>query len=454
MKRDDTELGNRIHQQDSSSPSQPPTSKLLPGLLIESDELCAQQQRSPSDDAPQLLYPEEPRKGSHGSLTVFGTEEKEVISGFSHLEVLPLEHQDGGESGLQLIIGKEEKEMAATSDSELQVDDRDKSYNLKPRGTRTIRRLVAALAIVIIVAVAALVPTIILKHQRHASNSSSPAALPSMAATPFNTSMPNQTISISHQASALSGTGMALVYPENISDVVWLLYQDIAGSIRRIAYTNSGVWQSSQSLPITNVLNRSSLTTISYIQPSSNGTTMITQLFYIDTGGTLQNMILTSPVNGSSFPESWIPGNLGDYQFQAPLVGGVGMLVLARNGKTIAFETNSAPGITVIGSLSTFMWVYPSVIANSSLSPPVGSIVFYQGPDLTIGSRSFMIGGNSTGIPTKGMAATAIVGGTFGTRGVDLQIDQVFFQLPNGSITLYGHGTAGDSLHLGEVPLG
>jgi len=90
------------------------------------------------------------------------------------------------------------------------------------------------------------------------------------------------------------------------------------------------------------------------------------------------------------------------------------------------------------------------------MSPPVGESVFFQAPDSSFGAQ-FELGPiqnyNITGIP-KGMQATTIIGGTFSRGGVNLPVDQLFFQLPNGSVTIYGHGTMVNWLSLGEVPLG
>lgn len=66
---------------------------------------------------------------------------------------------------------------------------------------------------------------------------------------------------------------MAIIFPEN-GDIIWLLYQDITGAVRLIRYTNSGTWQSSQSLPIKDVANQSSLTTVSYRSASSGAITV------------------------------------------------------------------------------------------------------------------------------------------------------------------------------------
>ena len=51
---------------------------------------------------------------------------------------------------------------------------------------------------------------------------------------------------------------------------------------------------------------------------------------------------------------SWTPGNLGDYHFKAPLIGGVGMSVIANNG-TYFLEGSSAPNLTATGVLSLFV---------------------------------------------------------------------------------------------------
>ena len=87
--------------------------------------------------------------------------------------------------------------------------------------------------------------------------------------------IPTTSIPPDPNARALSGTGMTCLYPENNSDAVWLLYQDVTGNVRQIPYTNLGNWDRSQSLPIKNVFNSSSLVAISYKTPANSSTIIV-----------------------------------------------------------------------------------------------------------------------------------------------------------------------------------
>ena len=101
----------------------------------------------------------------------------------------------------------------------------------------------------------------------------------------LTSSVPNPSITSSYvptvsnppdpNARATSRTGMTFLYTENDSDAVWLLYQDLTNNIRQIPYTNLGNWDRSQSLPIKNVLNGSSLATISYVTPANDNTIIV-----------------------------------------------------------------------------------------------------------------------------------------------------------------------------------
>ena len=94
-----------------------------------------------------------------------------------------------------------------------------------------------------------------------------PTATASSTFLPSATSGLPPAIRNSPYARALPRTGMAVLYPKGGSDVVWLVYQDISGGIRRVPYTTSGIWNNGQVVPIEDAFNGSSLTAINYLSP-------------------------------------------------------------------------------------------------------------------------------------------------------------------------------------------
>ena len=77
-------------------------------------------------------------------------------------------------------------------------------------------------------------------------------------------------------------------------------------------------------------------------------------LFYIDTSGLLKDMILAAMSNVSTSVESWTPGNLENYHFKAPLVGGTGMSIVAVNA-TAFVDPVDVPNLTSFGGLLLFV---------------------------------------------------------------------------------------------------
>ena len=65
-------------------------------------------------------------------------------------------------------------------------------------------------------------------------------------------------------------------------------------------------------------------------------------------------MILATSFNTKSSIDSWTPGVLGNNQFKAPLVSGVGILAVANN-RTCFLEGPNPPNLTVTGTLSLFV---------------------------------------------------------------------------------------------------
>ena len=66
-------------------------------------------------------------------------------------------------------------------------------------------------------------------------------------------------------------------------------------------------------------------------------------------------MVLAASDNTSSSVDSWTPGNLGSYKFKAPLVAGVGMLVVAYDDEIHFLESSNVPSLTTAGILNLFV---------------------------------------------------------------------------------------------------
>ncbi|MCJ1248155.1 hypothetical protein MMC30_005371 [Trapelia coarctata] len=294
------------------------------------------QRTTSGEDAPQVLPMEYSEDRRQGPQPVFGEEEKEVVSWSEDLQVVPL----GEELALHPAIGDEEPNMSAGSDPGSLKDETTER--------RPVKRIVKLFVIAALMIIAAVVPITVFKHSQSAiipvaatTNATSSIINAAPPPTATSTSTPQ-----SPQSSPTPQTGMAIIYPEN-GDIMWLLYQDITGDIRLVRYTSSGIWQSTQSLPIKDVANQSSLTTVSYRSPSTG--TIVSRLFYVDGSGTLQDIIQV----GSTGP--WTPGTLGTYQFKAPLVESLGMLGIVSYGTPFFSQISNTTNATISGVLSLFV---------------------------------------------------------------------------------------------------
>ncbi|MCJ1377042.1 hypothetical protein MMC17_000132 [Xylographa soralifera] len=99
---------------------------------------------------------------------------------------------------------------------------------------------------------------------------------------------------------------------------------------------------------------------------NSAGSSMSTSMNTSTTTGTAAFTATSSTSNAtiSNSPEAsampgtadlWKPGNLGSYQFRAPLTRGVGMSVMATNGSSYFVEMSNAPNLTVAGVLRLYV---------------------------------------------------------------------------------------------------
>ena len=87
------------------------------------------------------------------------------------IEVVPFEQQET-EPGLQIRMGREEKETRASSDltSGLQLDDRDKANNSAPLKRFSLQKAIVFIVIAAIIIVVVVVPVNLLKRSKGSSS--------------------------------------------------------------------------------------------------------------------------------------------------------------------------------------------------------------------------------------------------------------------------------------------
>ena len=144
------------------------------GKQISSQNPCVTAPENPytrsSKDAPEILPVEYSQDWQQGPILLPGQEDKQVVPkvGEADIQVVPLEHQDLQEPGLQIRMGREKKEFIANQDysSGLQVKERGKADDTAKRRGRSPRRIVAIFIIAVSVILIVVVPTTVLKHPR------------------------------------------------------------------------------------------------------------------------------------------------------------------------------------------------------------------------------------------------------------------------------------------------
>ncbi|KAL9116854.1 MAG: hypothetical protein Q9187_006617 [Circinaria calcarea] len=160
--------------------------------------------------------------------------------------------------------------------------------------------------------------------------SSLPSSLPSSTPSFTNTALlpstsgitnsPNQHLSTS---GAFNGSGLATSTGTSERDRIQLFYQAFTGDLTVAAYSKSGGWRKSRSLGARNVFNTTSLAACYiYQEKRDNANHQKCRMIYLDLSGSLQDIITTNITN------SWSPGNIGSYNFKAPLIQRIGLLVL------------------------------------------------------------------------------------------------------------------------------
>ena len=117
-----------------------------------------------SKEAPEALPVEYYRDNKQGPQTTPIKHQKEVV---------PLEQQKIHEPGLQIRMGREEKQRITSSDfaSGLQLDDRDQTEIGKPSRRFSQRKIAIAIVVASIIIIAVVVPTMLLKRLRRNSHS-------------------------------------------------------------------------------------------------------------------------------------------------------------------------------------------------------------------------------------------------------------------------------------------
>ena len=127
-----------------------------------------------SKDAPEVLPIEYSKDRQQGPLLLPGTEDKQVVPNVDEagIQVVPSELQDLREPGLQIRIGREEKEVIASQDhiSGLQLQDGGKADDKAKRRGRSPRCIFALFIIAVSIILIVVVPTTVLKRPRGASS--------------------------------------------------------------------------------------------------------------------------------------------------------------------------------------------------------------------------------------------------------------------------------------------